>query len=114
MGHQAFGFRKNFHGFSEMAESRAGDGLHADAFYKVNRGKSAATARPAAGRKNMIASRSVIPERLRSPGSEKRGSGGANLLKKIRCILGETEMFGGKSVDEFASVINRFRDKDCA
>lgn len=114
MGQQAFGFRKSFHGFGEMEESLAGDGLHADAFYKVSGGKSAAPARPAAGRKDVIASRSVIPERLRSPGSEKHSSGGVNLLNNGLGIFGEAEMFGGKSVDEFASLIHRFRDKDCA
>src|SRR5256884_3575691 len=91
MGQQAFGFRKSFHGFGEMEESLAGDGLHADAFYKVSGGKSAAPARPAAGRKDVIASRSVIPERLRSPGSEKHSSGGVNLLNNGLGIFGRSE-----------------------
>src|SRR5207247_9727015 len=78
MGQQAFGFRKNFHGFGEMEESLAGDGWHADAFYKVSGGKSAAPARPAAGRKYVIASRSVIHERLSSPAYEKHRSSGVN------------------------------------
>ena len=114
MGHQAFAFGKSIHGLGEMEESLAGDGLHGDAFYKVSGGKSAAPAGPAASRKNVIASRSVIPERLRSPGSKKHSSGGANSLKKGLSILGEAEMLGGKSVHEFASPINRFGDKDCA
>ena len=74
MCHQTFRLRKSFHGFGELEESLAGDGLHADAFYKVGGGKSATPARPSSRGQNVIASRGVVAERLRSPRAKKDGS----------------------------------------
>ena len=109
MSHQAFGFRKSLYGLGEMEKSPIGDGLHADAFYKVGRRKSAAPARPTARRQNVIAPCGVIAERLGSPRTKKHGPRRPNSRKRLCSIFRKTKMFGGETIDEFARLFSRFR-----